>query len=311
MRKIFLSILLGLGLITLAACNTKKKVDVTYQEANQMLESVNKETMLEDVFTLKGDFNIDYQLETKIGEVETSTSVVGKGSTELYIKATTYEEFYMMGKVNLNLTTQADGTKNTLNLNGNLYILENNLYLDGTLKTTSSGSGAKGDSTLDVKIKQLDFFNEEKFNEFKASLSTETDSPMNPTLTSESQFTLYEVKGGHLLEMSVKLDDFIAFFEGLMGDANEATKSFKQTGDNLVTIGMTFSDVIEKVDVKVQMHLEMNIDTEALVMHGHLNLNANLYIATKAKAPTKPNMDDLNKYEEGEVSKLFEHLPLN
>lgn len=304
MKKIYLSLLVLVGLFTLAACGGKKEVKVTYQEANQMLESVNTEDMLEDVFTLNGNFKVDLATTSKIGDLETSESVKGSGSVELYIKATKYEEFYVIGKLNFDLTTTSNERTSEMKLNGNLYIVEGNLYLDGTLKSKTVTDGATQEQNTTVKMKQSDMFTREDFDSLKESFSSE-GSPINPQLTSESHFKLYAVSGGHLLETELKLDDLFGLFGSLAGSGESMLEGIKETGENLITIGITFSDIIKRIDVNIKVNFELNSQSEFFSINGKYNVEGNFTITTKSKAPTMPDMETLNAYPEGDISTLF------
>lgn len=303
MKKIYLSLLLLVGLFTLAACSGKKEVNVTYQEANQMLESVNSEEMLEDVFSLKGNFKLDVQNTMKIGEEETTTTVKGSGSVELYIKATTFEEFYVVGKLNLDVESTEDDKTTSNKLNGNLYIIKDTLYLDGTLKSKVTTNGATNESNTTIKMKQSEVVTKEDFDALKESFSTE-GSPINPKLTSESEFKLYKVSGGHLLETELSLDELFGFIGFISGGVGDAMEGMKETGENLLTLGITFSDVIHKIELNVKLNLEIDMPSDFISVKGSYHIEGNLSISTKSKAPTMPNMDTLNSYPEGTLDDI-------
>lgn len=303
MRKIFLSLLLFIGLVTLAACDTKKEISVTYEEANTMLESVKTETLLEDVITLKGDFNLEYTAETIYNEKTDSITMKTSGSVELYTKVTSYEDYFIAGKVKFNFSSSYGEIKTTMSINGSLYLIDNILYLDATHKTTTNASGSSSEKTDVIKMKQVDMVTEEKFIEFKASLTTEEDAPLNPSLTADSQFKMYEVKEGHLLELMLDLNELFTDESGFLAALLPSGLSFSD--DSFFKIGYTFSDVLEKVNLSLKVNANFKSEDAALPTNTTFKLSGNLYFSTKGTAPKFPTQEALDAYEEGNVKDLL------
>ena len=97
MRKLYLGILLLVSMFLLVGCDSKKEVEVTYQQANEMLESVNVEALTDEVLTLKGKVDLDLAIPSFM-------EISGNVSFDLVAKLTTLEDFYVVGDLEGEIT---------------------------------------------------------------------------------------------------------------------------------------------------------------------------------------------------------------
>ena len=114
-------------------------------------------------------------------------------------------------KGNLNQKVSVPGMTQTTDtkFDVKLYIINNNLYVEGEV--------TEGGSKTDVKLKKLNVMDEATLQEIKASLSLqgETQMPSEAMITEDMKFKMYKVKEGHLLELTLTLEDMLNAVEEL------------------------------------------------------------------------------------------------
>ncbi|NMA05400.1 MAG: hypothetical protein GX931_03410 [Acholeplasmataceae bacterium] len=291
MKKLYLSILMLVSMFLLVGCDSKKEIEVTYQEANEMLQSVNVEAITEEILTAKGTFSLDFKME---GMME----LTGEVSFDFAAKITSIDDFYMIGsaKGNLNQKVSVPGMTQTTDtkFDVKLYIINNNLYVEGEV--------TEGGSKTDVKLKKLNVMDEATLQEIKASLSLqgETQMPSEAMITEDMKFKMYKVKEGHLLELTLTLEDMLNAVE-------ELPTGFEKTGVNELILGVTFDDVIKKIDLTFELNFTYDMGDEIPDFNLKYDISAKgeFHISTKGKAPTMPDMDVLNSFPEMDDSSLL------
>ncbi len=300
MRKLYLSVLLLISMFLLVGCDSKKELEVTYQEANEMLESVNVEALADDVFNVNG------KVELKL-VIENLMEVNGKVSFDFAASLKSLEEFYIIGTVKGDLTQQVaipGMSQNTESkINAKIYIIDNNLYVDGTL--------TEGDTETELKFKQLNVFDETTLQELRDTLSQQGQAatPNEPILTEGMNFKLYKVNNGHLLEMSMTLEDILRVASAQDPEIpQEIPAGLTETGVNKFVTEITFDDVIKKVDLTYEVNFSYDASEEMGELGGFVfsvNSKGELHVVTKGKAPKMPDMDVLNAYPEMEENPLI------
>ncbi len=297
MRKLYLGILLLVSMFLLVGCDSKKEIVVTHQEANEMLESVNVEAITEEVLTAKGKLKLDLKME---GMMELS----GEVSFDFAAKITSIEDFYMIGsaKGNLNQKVTIPGMTQTTEskFDAKVYIINNNLYVDGDL--------TEGGNKTELKFKKLNVMTEEDLLEMQNALRLqgETQAPDVPMITDNMNFKMYKVSGGHLLELTLTLEDILNASAALDPEIDLST-SFEETGANKLVLEITFDDVIKKIDLTFELNFSYDMSEEELGLALKFDVNANgeFHVSTKGKAPKMPDMDTLNSFPEMDDSSLL------
>ena len=143
---------------------------------------------------------------------------------------------------------------------------------------------------------------EATLQEIKASLSLqgETQMPSEAMITEDMKFKMYKVKEGHLLELTLTLEDMLNAVE-------ELPTGFEKTGVNELILGVTFDDVIKKIDLTFELNFTYDMGDEIPDFNLKYDISAKgeFHISTKGKAPTMPDMDVLNSFPEMDDSSLL------
>lgn len=299
MRKLYLGILLLVSMFLLVGCDSKKEVEVTYQQANEMLESVNVEALTDEVLTLKGKVDLDLAIPSFM-------EISGNVSFDLVAKLTTLEDFYVVGDLEGEITQkvtmpQSSEENNKIKFDLKVHIIGKNIYIDG--EVTENGKKE------DVKFKKSNAIDEDTFLEIKNALSQEGEAstPDLPMLTANSNFKMYKVNDGHLLEMTMTLAEILEFVASQEPDIEDSLDGFKETGENKFSVEVVFDDVIKKVDLSYEVNFSVDMGDQMPGFSFKIDVKSKgeFHLTTKGKAPTMPNMDVLNGYPEAEDDDLI------
>ena len=299
MKKIFLLILVIASGFLLAACN-KKEIEVTHQEAQQMLAAVNGEETLENTFGIKGNVSLVVDYSTNLGSYDIDSKTTITGSINGFADFSSYENHYLYLKFNLSMTsvqkTEGSEVKTTNKLSGKLYIVNGNTYID--MKTTTSGS------EITVKSKQLQSFTEEKYNEFADQFKANPQIPESENsieiIGPNTVFKMYQVGSKHQLHLNISQDKLNDMFN-LFGQ--EIQVEFNEK--NYLTLDVLFSERFESLklrgnlDVKVSMG---DVDFMKFGLKGKVSLDIN----TNVRRPSGlPSQETLDSYPESAGEDLF------
>ena len=148
MKKVLLLIMVLFAGFMLASCNNKKEVEVSRQEAQQMLASVDGNKSLEHTASIKGKLNLELFLKTKDEESHEITQTMKmEGSVDAYADLSSYEDHFVYAKVVLKMSQSAtmpgiETQNNVMSMDVKMYLSKGNAYIEGTIeqggtKTTS------------------------------------------------------------------------------------------------------------------------------------------------------------------------------
>lgn len=299
MKRLLSLALIVVSVFLLASCGEKKKkLDVSYQEAQALLKEVDQSKTLDEVISFKGSVYFKFNMETKDAEgaVVEKNDMLVDGSLEVYVNAKTYEDFYVYAKLDLTLTmnsTDSEGSKGEgIGIKGVVYIIKDTVYLDGSV--VKDGVEVKAKNKLTGAFTKVQY--DEMMLSFKGEESVQ-DSVFN--LDENSVFELYKVGSSYEIQSKLTEDDI----KGLLA-LFTLGMDLEFKGDTKAEFVMRFSDVIQSL--KLNFNVEINIASKALegqpVTKGSIIVRANVDFNMKSKMPSKlPTADDLSSFVEGGV----------
>lgn len=302
MKKIFTLLILGITGLFLAGCEDSKEViELTALEVQQLMSEVDSSVVLDDVVALDIEVDFSYTMDiTYDGDVVESANVDVAGSIELIANLESYEEFYLVAKVDLVISGELPEMETSLGLGnmeikGDFYIIKGNAYLDGQLKASGM--------TTTVQNKATGFLTQELYDTFKTSITSGTFDPQSLiTLEEDDNFTMYQIGKSYELVLEMSKD---AIIKELSDDSQMImTLDDEDYLNVIINFGETFERFRLEADLNGSfVYLESFFNPG---VNGTFDINFKIDFNLHAKLPNNlPSETDFDGYVEGGIFDSF------
>lgn len=301
MKKIFTLLILGITGLFLAGCEDSKEViELTALEAQQLMSEVDSSVILDDVVALDIEVDFSYTMDvTYDGDVVESANVDVAGSIELIANLESYEEFYLVAKVDLVISgelpeMEMDLGLGNMEIKGDFYIIKGNAYLDGQLKVSGM--------TTTVQNKATGFLTKELYESFKMSITSGTFNPQSLiTIEEDDNFTMYQIGKSYelVLEMSKE-----AIIEKLLELSDDSQMNVTLDDEDYLNVIINFGETFERF--RLEADLNGSLDYPKTFFNpgvsGTFNINFKIDFNLHAKLPNNlPTEADFDDYVEGGI----------
>ena len=304
MKKVFLLIMILFAGFLLASCNNKKEMEVTRQEAQQMLASVDGNKSLDHTASIKGKINLEVFIKSKDEENhEMSQTMKMEGSIDAYADLSSYENHFVYAKLvlKMNQSTTMPGIEtqnNVMSMDVKIYLSKGNAYLEGTIE--------EGGKKVTSKIKTTGYFTQESYDDMIGMLKPgehiEGSKNSLDLIDENNDFKMYDL-GNERYELEVAItEELISNMLSFFGSQLEVTFNTK----NYLTLKVVFSDRFESLTLRSNLDMNLKADLFGTALEGTLKGKISLDIKTNVSKPSGlPSQETLDTYEEGEMPDIL------